>query len=64
VGVLSGIAVTVFLISNPVGWGTAIVLAVGSTGVSWGLGKLARFGYDAFGEIDFVTGTGTNRICK
>ena len=40
------------------------MLAVGSTATSWGLGKLARFGYDAFGEIDFVTGTGTNRICK
>ncbi len=64
VGVLSGIAVTVFLVSNPVGWGTAIFLAVGSAGVSWGAGAGAGLLYDTFGKVDFVTGTGTNRICK
>ncbi|MCF6337800.1 MAG: LysM peptidoglycan-binding domain-containing protein [Gammaproteobacteria bacterium] len=64
VGVLSGVAITAFLVSNPVGWGTAIVLAVSSAGASWGLGKGARNTYDLFGPIDFVTGTGTDRICK
>ncbi len=64
VGVLSGVAITVFLVSNPIVWGTAIFLAVGSAGASWGLGKFARNTYDLFGPIDFVTGTGTDRICK
>ena len=64
VGIIAGSLVGLFLISNPISWGIAIVLAVSSTGTSWGLGKLARIGYDRYGEIDFVTGTGTDRVCK
>ncbi len=63
-GVGLGAAVTVFLVSNPVGWGTAIFLAVGSAALSFGLGKGGRYLYDTYGEIDFVAGTGTGRICK
>ncbi len=65
VGVLLGRVVGLFLISNPVGWGTAIVLAVGSTATSYGLGKLAHIAYDKSGtEIDLVKGAGVDRICK
>ena len=54
-----------FLVSNPVGWGTAIVLAVGSAALSYGSGKLARYTYDTTGsQIDFVSGSGIGRICK
>ncbi len=63
-GGLAGLAIGLYLVSNPIGWGTAIVLAVGSTGGSWGLGKFTGFLYDKYGEIDFVTGTGTDRVCK
>jgi len=38
VGVGLGFAVGLFLISNPIGWGTAIVLAVGSTAASYASG--------------------------
>ncbi len=65
VGIGLGFAVGVFLVSNPIGWGTAIVLAVGSTALSYGAGKLTRLAYDKLGmEVDFVTGTGVSRICQ
>jgi hypothetical protein len=65
VGVLLGRVVGLFLVSNPVGWGTAIVLAVGSVATSYGLGELARIAYDKSGaEIDFVKGIGIDRICQ
>ncbi len=65
VGVGLGSIVGVFLISNPVGWGTAIVLAVGSVAASYGAGKFARGAYDTFGsKIDLIEGTGVDRICK
>ena len=64
VGGLAGLSIGLFLVSNPIGWGTAIVLAMGSTALSYGAGKGVRFLYDTHGEIDFVTGTGVDRICK
>ncbi|NOX76358.1 MAG: glycine zipper family protein, partial [Gammaproteobacteria bacterium] len=64
VGIFAGSLVGLFLISNPIGWGTALVLAVGTTATSYLSGKLARGAYDAVGEIDFVAGTGVDRICK
>ncbi len=64
VGTIAGYTIGLFLISNPVAWGTAIVLAVGSTALSYGLGKGARFGYGVYGTTDFVAGTGVDRICK
>ncbi len=61
-----GYAVSLFLISNPIGWGTAIVLAIGSTAVSFGAGKGAAYlAYDVFGsQVDLVSGTGTDKICQ
>jgi hypothetical protein len=57
--------VGIFLVSNPIGWGTALVIAVGSTAISYGAGKLGRKGYDVYGnQIDFVSGAGVNRICQ
>jgi len=64
-GVGLGYAVGLFLISNPIGWGSAIVLAVGSTAASYAFGKGVRYGYTISGtKIDFVSGTGTGRLCK
>jgi len=63
-GVLGGYVVGVFLVSNPIGWGTALVLAVGSAAVAYGAGKVARFGYNTLGGgVDFVSGAGVDRIC-
>ncbi len=64
VGVGLGTVITVFLVSNPIVWGTAIFLAVGSVALSFGLGKGAGYLYDTYGTIDFVAGTGTDRICR
>lgn len=64
-GVATGFAVGLFLISNPIGWGTAIVLAVGSTALSYGAGKGAGYTYDISGtKIDFVSGSGVGNICR
>ncbi len=64
VGAGLGYGISIFLISNPIGWGTAIVLAVGSVAASYLAGKFVRNMYDRHGEIDFVEGTGVNRICQ
>ena len=61
IGGLAGLGIGLFLVSNPIDWGTAIVLAVGSTAASYGAGKFAR---NAFGKVDFVAGTGVDRVCK
>ena len=65
IGLAAGYAVTLFLISNPVGWGTALVLAAGSAAVSYSSGRLARRAYTTFGkEVDFVSGAGVDSICR
>ena len=54
-----------FLVSNPVGWGTVIVLAVGSTAASYASGKMVGNAYSKFfGEIDLVGGLGVSNICS
>lgn len=59
-----GIATGLFLVSNPVGWGAAVVLAVGATAVGYTGGKVARVGYSKFGaNVDFVDGLGVDAIC-
>ncbi len=64
-GIGIGAVVGLFLVSNPIGWGAAIVLAVGSAAVSYGAGKVARYSYDKSGsQIDFVSGSGIGTICK
>ena len=60
-----GAVVTVYLLSNPLGWGTVLVLATGTAVGSYALGKGARLGYNVFGEkVDFVKGTGLDSICR
>src|SRR5690554_4366888 len=65
VGLVGGALVSLFLISNPVGWGTALVLATGTTATSIAWGKLAQYGYTTFGnKVDLVSGTGVSSICQ
>ena len=65
IGTIGGFAVGAFLVSNPIGWGTAIVLAAGSVATSYGVGKLARFGYTRSGaKVDFVSGLGIDQVCQ
>lgn len=64
-GGVGGYFVGVFLISNPVGWGTALVLATGAVALSYLSGKGARYAYDMKGNrYDFVKGTGVGRLCR
>jgi hypothetical protein len=65
IGVGSGVLIGLFLVSNPIGWGTALVLAVGSTAIGYGTGKGVRKLYSIHGsEIDLVSGTGISKLCK
>ncbi len=64
-GVGIGAVVGLFLVSNPIGWGTAIVLAVGGAALSYGAGKVARYSYDkSESRIDFVSGSVVGNICQ
>lgn len=65
VGVVGGALVGLFLVSNPVGWGTALVLATGTVATSYILGQVAQYGYTTKGsKVDLVTGLGVNSICR
>jgi len=65
VGVVVGWAVGVFLVSNPVGWGTALVLATGTAATSYIAGEYFRNSYTASGnKVDFVTGLGISSVCR
>lgn len=64
-GIVGGALVGIFLVSNPIGWGAALVLAVGSVAVSYGAGKTARYAYTASGtKVDLVSGTGVGSLCR
>ena len=64
-GGLAGVAVGAFLVSNPVGWGTALVLAAGSVATSYAAGLVSRRAYTVWGdEVDFVSGMGVDSICR
>lgn len=64
-GMLIGGAIGLFLISNPIGWGTALLLATSSAAVSWAAGKGVTYVYDKHGnQIDLVRGTGIDKICR
>lgn len=53
--------VGLFLVSNPIGWGTAIVLAAGSTTVGYAARKGFKWAYNtADKKPDFITKTGVN----
>jgi len=65
VGLVAGYAVTALLISNPVGWGIAIVLGVGTAATAFGVGKYAKKVYSSnFEEYDLVNMTKVDQICK
>lgn len=65
VGSAAGVAVGLFLMSNPVGWGTALILAAGSAAASYASGRGARKAYTRYGaEIDLVSGAGVDRVCR
>ena len=65
VGAFGGVIIGVFLISNPIGWGTALVLATGTAAASYGLGKLAQSAYTSSGtKVDFVSGLGVDSVCR
>lgn len=65
IGVAAGGVISLLLASNPVGWGTAVVLAIGATGGSWLAGKGGVLLYDAFGnQVDLVSGLGVDKVCK
>jgi hypothetical protein len=57
--------VGLFLISNPIGWGTALVLATGTTVVGFGAGQGLKKLYNAnFKEVDIVNATRVDQLCK
>lgn len=65
IGVGLSVAVGVFLISNPVGWGTALIIGAGSAAISYGAGKAARKVYTVHGQsVDLVSGMGIDKVCK
>jgi hypothetical protein len=65
VGLAASSVVTLFLISNPVGWGTAFVLAAGTAAVSYGAGYYSRRAYTTSGaSVDFVSGLGLDLVCQ
>lgn len=65
VGIVAGWTVGLFLISNPVGWGTALVLAAGTAAVSYASGQFGKKVYTAYGtEVDLVSGLGVDAVCR
>ena len=65
VGLVAGYAVGLFLVSNPVGWGTALILAAGTAAVSYASGVGVREAYTAVGhKVDLVSGLGVDSICR
>jgi hypothetical protein len=64
-GFVAGASIGLFLVSNPVGWGTAVVLAIGSTGAGIFAGKFGRFVYDLhLQDVDLVRGIGLDKVCR
>jgi hypothetical protein len=65
VGAGTGAAISLFLLSNPVGWGMALLLATGSTAATWQAGKWAAQVYNTSGStVDLVSGLGIDRLCR
>ena len=64
-GYMSGALIGAYLVTNPLGWGTVIVLAVGSTASGLALGKVTAKVYsELFGDIDLVGGIGVDKVCR
>jgi hypothetical protein len=65
VGALGGAMIGLFLISNPIGWGTALVLAAGTAAWSYNAGKYAAHLYDTRGRsVDLVKSLGVDKLCR
>ena len=63
-GWLAG-GLALFLVSSPVGWGTAFLLAAGTVVASYTIGKTFRFAYTTYGnKVDLVNGVGVDQICQ
>lgn len=59
------VAISVVLISNPVGWGAALLIGGATALGTWGAGKIAKEGYNRLGEkIDLVSDFGVDKLCK
>ena len=65
IGTAVSIGLGIFLASNPVGWVIGLGLAVGATGVGYGVGKLARSRYSShYSEYDLVGDSFIGNVCK
>lgn len=65
VGGVAGTVITFALVSNPVGWGVSLILAVGTTAVAYGSGKLGRYVYNKSGsKVDMVGMTKVDELCQ
>jgi hypothetical protein len=61
---MAGMSVGVLLISNPVGWGVALVLGTATALGSYASGKLAARTYDKYlHQYDLVQLTNLDAIC-
>ena len=64
-GIISGVAISTFIILNPVSWGVALVLGTASAVGSYYTGKGMREIYSKSGDkIDFVSSTNIDAICE
>ena len=65
IGTVGGLLVGLYLVSNPIGWGTALILAVGSAAVSSYAGTRFATAYTAWGTpFDLVSGNGVGMVCR
>ena len=64
-GVAMGLGLGILLMSTPVGWVTAIILGVGSSLASYGIGKGAKYVYNGYLQrIDFAEITRADQLCR
>lgn len=60
-----GAVVGLFLVSNPAGWGTALILAAGTAAWGFHAGNFMHWAYDVSGrQIDLVSETGVGSVCQ
>ena len=64
VGVGTGLVVGFLLVSNPVGWGVALAIGIGSSTFAYGVGKGAGVVYESYGKkVDVVDSLGIEKVC-
>ena len=65
VGVALGLAAGFFLVSNPVGWGVALVIGASTALTSYGAGKLVGLGYSEYAsDIDVEDALYIDKVCN